>query len=143
MNLINIQNNLALALNHLLNYPLQALLKLTLILGTRNKCTHIKRINKLVLKILRHITMHNPLRKPLRNSRLTNARLTHKNRIVLGPAAEDLQHPANLLITAYHRIKFPLSGQIHQIHSIALQCPLLPVLLIVTVHFKPPFKIQQ
>ena len=88
---------------------LKALLKLTTVLSTRNKRTHIQSHYPLTNKRVRHIALNNHVRKLLNNRRLTNTRLTNKNRVVLRPAAKNLNHTLNLGITTHNRIEIAIA----------------------------------
>ena len=86
MNLVDEEDNLALRLYYAVDYALQSLLKLTLILGTSHEGTHVEGIDFLFLQVLRHITAHYTLCQSLSNSRLTCTRFAYQYRVVLGSA---------------------------------------------------------
>ena len=93
------EQNLAIAGNNLLHNTLQSLLKLSLILRTSNQRAHIERENQLRLQILGHVAIHHTVGDTLGNGGLSDTRLAHENRVILGSARENLQHTASLLIT--------------------------------------------
>ena len=51
----------------------------------------------------------------------THARLTYQNRVVLGPPRKNLQNPADLFVTADHRIEFAFAGLFVQVDRIFAQ----------------------
>ena len=108
VDLVDEEQDLALALHDLLHDGLQTLLELALVLRTGNQRTHVERVDHLRLQVLRDVAVDNPPCNALGDGRLADARLADQNRVVLRTAREDLQHPADLLVTADHRVE--LSG---------------------------------
>ena len=84
MNLINKEDNLAVGVGYLFDDALQTLLELTLVFGTGYQCTHIERIELLVLQVLWYIATYDTLGKTFYDGSLTCTRLTYQNRVVLG-----------------------------------------------------------
>ena len=126
MNLVDEEQNLPLGGNHLLHHGLQSLLKLALILRTRNERTHIKRINRLRADIFRHIPVDDTAGYSLGNGRLTDTRLTHQDGVVLRATRENLQDATNLLITPDNGVEFALSCLLIEVDGIlAERIPLL------------------
>ena len=109
MDLIDEEDDLAGAVYHILDHALEPFLKLTLILRTCYEGTHVEGIDLLVLEVLRNRPVHYLLGQALGNRRLAHTWLADEDRIVLGTSAQYLQHPADLLIPAYHRVQ--LSGR--------------------------------
>lgn len=52
---------------------------------------------------------------------LSNARLAYQTGIILGPAAQDLHDPLNLLLSSHHRIQFSLFCQGSEVPAVLLQ----------------------
>ena len=115
MNLINEQDYLSLTVDHILDYALKTFLELTLIFRTCYKCTHIKRIDQLVLQVLRNSAIYDFLCKTLCNSGLTYTWFTDQDRVILGPSAKYLKDTPYLFIPADHRVQFPRSRPLIQI----------------------------
>ena len=82
---------------------------------------HVERDQPAVLQALGHVARDDPLGQPLDDRRLAHAGLADQDRVVLGPPAEDLHHPADLGIAADHRVHLALAGQLDQVAAIALQ----------------------
>ena len=86
MNLVDKKDNLAVALSDFVDYGLQALLKLALVLGSGHQRTHVKRIYLLAFQVFGHVAAHYAVRQPLGYGGLAGAGLAHKHRVVLGTA---------------------------------------------------------
>ena len=59
---------------------------------------------RLSMQRLRHVAGDDALRQALGDGRLADARLADQGRVVLGPAAEDLDDPLDLLLAADDRV---------------------------------------
>src|ERR1700737_1500258 len=68
-----------------------------------------------------HITLRDPLSKPFGDGRLAYAGLTNQDRVVLGPAREDLDDAADLLLTTDDRVELALARQGGEIARVLLQ----------------------
>ena len=119
--LINEEDDLALALLDLIQDALQALLKLAAVLCTGHQRTHVQAEHGAVLQVLGHIAAHDPLGQALGDGGLANAGLTDQAGVVLGLTGQDADHIADLLITADHGVQLLLPGQIDQILTVFLQ----------------------
>ena len=82
MHLINKENNVALSLN-LFDKTLYSALKLTSELRTGNKRGEVEKLNFLIGKLCRNLTVGNSESQALSNSGFTDSRLTYKTGIVL------------------------------------------------------------
>ena len=122
MQLIDEQNNIALALFDLIEDSLQAFLKFAAVFCTCDERAHIQRENRLVFQRTRDIAAHNALCKSLGDGSLADTRLTDQNRIVLGFARQNPNHISDLIITADDRVHFFLSRALDQIRAVFFQC---------------------
>ena len=77
MDLIDEQDDLAIAVNDLLDNVLQTFLKLALVFGTGQQSTHVQAEHGLALQILRHIAVDDTLGQTLYDCGLTHTRLTY------------------------------------------------------------------
>ncbi|GBC78646.1 hypothetical protein HRbin08_02142 [bacterium HR08] len=118
---VNEEDDLALRLLDLAEHGLQALLEFAPVFRPRDERAHVQLNDALVLQPLGDIAPHDPLREPLDDGRLADARLPDQHRIVLRPTREDLHHAPDLLIAPDDRIQLPLSGEFGQIAPIALE----------------------
>ena len=100
---------------------LQAFLELTPIFRAGNQRAHVERKKLLVLERFRHIAIDDAQRKALGNRSLADPWFTNQNRVVLGTARQDLNGPADFLVTADHRVEFTFPGNLGQIPSEFLQ----------------------
>ena len=134
MNLIDKENNLTISLVDFTNHTLQTFLELAFILGACNQGTHIQAVNSFTLQVLGNIATHNPVGQTFGNGCLAHARFAYQNRIVLGTAAQNLQHTANLLVTSYHGVQLTSLSQLVQVLGILVQ-GIVAVLSALTAHF--------
>ena len=118
MDLVDEENDVAVAVGHLLDDALQTLLKLAFIFGSCNQGTHVERVELLVLKVLRHVAPHYALGETFNDGCLACARLANEDRVVLCAARQDLQNAANLLITANHRVELALACFLNEVLGI-------------------------
>ena len=75
----------------------------------------VERDDPLVAERLGHVAPDDPLGEALDDRRLADARLADQDRVVLGPPAQDLDHPPDLVVAADHRVELArprLGGQV-------------------------------
>ena len=75
----------------------------------------------LFFKPFGHVLAHDPLRQPFDDGGLADAGLADQHRIVLGAAREHLDHAADLLVAADHRIELALAGQLGQVAAVSFE----------------------
>ncbi len=121
VNLVDKEDNPAVALGNLVDNALQALLKLALVFCTGNQRTHIQRVQLLVFQVLRHVAAHDTLSQALHDSRLTGTRFANQYRVVLRTSRQNLKHAANLLITSDNRVELALASLLHQVLGILVK----------------------
>ena len=119
--LVDEQNDAALALADLLQNGFEALLKLAAVLGAGDQRAHIQREDRFVLQSLGHIPAHDPLGQTFGDGGFANARLADQDGVVLGLAREDADHIADLAVTADDGIGLIVPGALHQIGAVFLQ----------------------
>ena len=81
--LVDEQDDAAVAGLDVVQHRLEALFKLAAELRARDQRAHVEGEDRLVLEAVRHVAAHNALRKALGDSRLADARLADEHRIVL------------------------------------------------------------
>ena len=121
MNLVDEEDDAAFRLGHLVDDALQTFLELTLVLGTSHQCTHVERIELLVLQVLGHIATNDTTCKPFDDGGLTRTGFANQNRIVLGTTTQDLEQTTNLVITANDGVELTLAGKVDEVLGILLQ----------------------
>ena len=119
--LVDEEDNLAVSLVDLADNALQPLLELAFILGACNQRAHVQTVDGLALQVLGHVAAHNAVRQALGYGRFTHTGLADEDGVVLGPAAEDLQHAAYLLVTSYHGVQLASLRQLVQVLGILVQ----------------------
>ena len=76
---------------------------------------------RLCLRPFGHLPVDDPLGQALDDRGLADSGFSDQHRIVLGPALQDLDRPADLLVAADHGIELALLGSLGQIDGKALQ----------------------
>ena len=95
----------------LLQHGLQALLELAAVLGAGEQRRHVEREHALALQRLGHFVVDDALREAFDDRGLAHARLADQHRVVLGAALQDLDHAADLVVAADHRVELALRGR--------------------------------
>ena len=121
MQLINEEDDLALALLYLVQNALQALLELAAVLCTGHQSAHVQAEHDAVLQVLGHIAPDDTLGQTLGDGRLADARLTDEAGVVLGLTGQDADDVPDLLIAADDGVQLLLAGQIDQILTVLLE----------------------
>ena len=121
VNLIDEEDDFALALDYLVDYRFESFLKLTFVFGTGDKGTHVEREDLFALQVFGHIATHDTVSQPLGDSRFTGTRFTYQDRVVFGTPAQDLQHPTYLVVTPDNRVEFAAAGTLGQVDGIFAQ----------------------
>ncbi|MNI42559.1 hypothetical protein D3C73_968580 [compost metagenome] len=115
------QNDLPFLLRQFVQQRLEPLFELTAILGTGNQRPHVQGQQALALEAVRHFTVDNALGQAFGDGGFTDARLTDQHRVVLGTALQDLDGPANFVVTADHRIELAVFGALGQVDGVLVQ----------------------
>ena len=92
-------------------HGLEPLLELAAVLRPGEQRADVERPHAPVLEALGHVAGDDALREPLGDRGLPHSGLADQHRVVLRPAREDLDHAADLLVAADHRVELAgLSG---------------------------------
>ena len=105
----------ALAGLDLLEHRLEPLLELAAVLRARDERAEVERPHALALQPFGDVAGDDALREPFDDRRLADARLADQHGVVLRAPREHLDHAANLLVAADHRIELAalrLLGQV-------------------------------
>ena len=121
MHFINEENNAAFRCSDFTQNSFEALLKFAAEFCSSNQRAHIESQELLVLEAFRHIAIDDTECEPLDNGSLTNTGFSDENRIVFGPARENLNRPTDFFIAANDRIKLTVPCCFGQIARIFLQ----------------------
>src|SRR5205823_1303860 len=109
------EHNSVRIIDQLLHDRLQAFFKLSAVLGARNNQGKVEHQDAFVGKERRHFSIDDTLREPFDDRRFSYARIADQNRIVLRPAAEDLNYSINLRIAAHKRVQNPVHRGLREI----------------------------
>ncbi len=120
--LVDEGDHLALGLADLVEDRLEAVLELAAELGTGDHRAEVEGDDALVAQGLGHVTGDDPLGQPLDDGGLADTRLADQHRVVLGAPRQHLHHPADLVVTADHRVELALAGLRGEVTAEALQC---------------------
>ena len=91
--LVDEQDDLALALLDLLDDALEPLLELAPVLGARHQGAHVQGHEAHALEVLGHVALGDALGQALHDGGLAHARLADQHRVVLGAPAQHLHAP--------------------------------------------------
>ena len=114
MHLVDKQDDVV-GFGRLLDHVLEALLKLTAILGTRNEARQVERPDVLVHKVLGHVAGSDLLCQALDDGRLAHAGVTQDKRVVLGAARKNLHHALDFLFAANHGIELGVARLLREV----------------------------
>ena len=119
--LVDEQDDLAVAVLDLLQDGLEALLELATELGARDQRPEVERHDALALETFRHVAADDPLGEALGDGGLADARLADEHGVVLGAPAEDLDDAPDLLVTADDRIELARAGLGREVAAVLLE----------------------
>ena len=125
VHLVDEGDDLAFGIGDLLEDRLEALLELAAVLGAGHHGADVQGHDPLVLEALGHVAGDDALGQPLGDGRLAHARLADEDGVVLRPAAEHLDHAADLVVTPDDRVELAPAGQLGEVAAEALQCLVL------------------
>ena len=77
VDLVDEEDDLPVALRHLVDDGFQPFLELTFVFGTGDEGTHVQRVELLVLQVLRHVAPQDAVGQPFDDGRLTCSRFTY------------------------------------------------------------------
>ena len=103
------------ALLDLLHDLLQPLLELAAVLRAGDEGGEVERVDLLALEDLGHLVRGDPLREPLDDGGLADARLADEDGVVLLAAREDLHDPLDLRLAADDRVELALLGLLREV----------------------------
>jgi hypothetical protein len=112
-----------------LQHRLEALLEVAAILGARQQCPHIQRVNARAFEDFRHIFFNNAPRQAFGDRRLADTGLAHQQRIVLAAAAQRLNDALQFKVASDERIDLAGQSLRIEIQRVALQRAIITGLL--------------
>ena len=108
--LVDEQEDSALARLDLVQHGLEPFLELAPVLGPGDQGAHVEGEDRLVAQPLGHVAADDPLGQALDDGGLADPRVADQDRVVLGLAGQDLDHPADLGVAADHRVELAGAG---------------------------------
>ena len=105
----------------LLEHGLEPLLELAAVLRAGDQGADVERDHAAVAQRLGDVAVDDPLGETLDDRRLADPGLADQDGVVLRPAREHLDHPADLLVAADHRIELVLTRVGRQVAAELLQ----------------------
>ena len=131
------QDDPSLGFAHFAEHRLEAVFKLTAVLGSRDQGPHVEGDHDLVLQILRDIAQHNPVGQAFDNRGFPHARLADEDRVVLPAAGKNLDDPADFGVATDDRVNLPQAGHLDQVAAV-LQQGLVLLFGVLVGHLLPP-----
>ncbi len=101
----------------LLDDLLESLLELAAVLGAGHEGADVEREDSLVQECLRDVPADDAMGQALRDGRLADTRLADERRVVLGPAAQDLDDALDFLLASDDRIELAEAGRFGQVDA--------------------------
>ncbi len=115
------QDDAPFLLAQFIEHALEALLEFTAELGAGDQGTHVQRQQALVLEAVGYLTIDDALGQALGDGGLADAGFADQHRIVLGPALQDLDGAADLVVPADHRVELAVLGALGEIDGELVQ----------------------
>ena len=122
MQFVNEHDDLPGTVSHSLQHFLQSLFKLAAVFSAGHQGSQIQRIQSFILQAFGYIACHDTTGQSFHNGSLADTGLADEHRIILLPAAQDLNGPADLIVTADNRIQLALPGPGGQVLPELFQC---------------------
>ncbi len=119
--LVDEEDDLSVGLGDLVNYRLEALLELTAELRPRHQRAEVELEDALVFEGIGHVAADHPLGEPLDDGRLSHARITDEDGVVLGASGEHLHDAADLLVTADDRVELVAAGETGEVAAVLVE----------------------
>jgi hypothetical protein len=113
--LVDEEDDLALRVLDLAEDGLQPLLELAAVLGAGEESADVEGPDALALETLGDVPGNDPLREPLRDRRLPHTGVADQDGVVLRATREHLDHAADLLVAADHRVELAALGKLGEV----------------------------
>ena len=109
------EQNDVLGATHLVHHCLDALFKLSAVLGAGNHAGQVKHHQALVKQKIRDLLRQDALRKTFNDGSLADASFAQQHGVVLGATAENLNQTLNFRLTPDDRVKLAALGKLSEI----------------------------
>ena len=114
VDLVDEQHDVA-ARADLLEDLLQPLLEVAAVTAAGDERAEVERVELLARQRLGHVVGDDALRQALDNGGLAHAGLADQDRVVLGPARQDLHDAFDLFMTSDDRVELAVTGELRQV----------------------------
>ncbi len=115
MQLVDKQDDAAVALFDFVQDGLEPFLKFAAVLRPGNQAAHVQGEDRAVLQGIRHVAPDDAQGQPFGDGRFAHAGLADQDRVVLGLPGEDADHVPDLPVAADDGVQLVLSGPLHQV----------------------------
>ena len=119
--LVEEDDDAALAVGDLLEDGLEPVLELAAVLGAGDQRADVERDHAPVAQRVGDVAGDDPLCQPLDDRGLADARLADQDGVVLGAAREHLDHAPDLVVAPDDRVELPLLGGLGQVAPVGLE----------------------
>ncbi len=102
-------------------HRLEALLEVAAVLGAGDQRAEVERVDRAARQHLGHAALDDQPRQALDQRGLADAGLADVQRVVLAPAAQDLDRALDLELAADQRVDLALAGQLVQVRGVLLE----------------------
>ena len=119
--LVEEEDDAALAVGDLLEDGLEPVLELAAVLGAGDQRADVERDHAPVAQRVGDVARHDPLGEALDDGGLADAGLADQDRVVLGAPREDLDHAPDLVVAADHRVELALLGRGGEVAPVGLE----------------------
>ena len=99
----------------------EAFLEFAAELGAGHERAHIERDHAAILEALRHVGLDDAESEPFGDGGFADAGFADEHGVVLGAARQDLDHAANFLVAADHRVDLALAGALDEVDAVFFQ----------------------
>ena len=118
VDLVDEEDDLAVAVHDFLDHALQPLLEFALVLGACDQRAHVQGEDLAALEVLGHLPVHDLGGDAFRDGGLADTRFADQDRVVLGPPAQDLQHATDFLVAADDRVELSFGRGLVEVHGV-------------------------
>ncbi len=114
VDLVDEQDRVGLLLQ-LLQHALQALLEVAAVLGAGEQRAHVERVDGRIGQDLGHVALGDAPGQAFGDGGLADAGLADQQRVVLAPAAQDLDHALDFVLAADQRVDLAVARELVQV----------------------------
>ena len=121
MDLVDEQDDAAFLLGQVGEHALETVLELAAILRAGDHAAEIEHEHTLVAQRFGHLAVDDALCQAFHDRGLAHTGVAHEGGVVLGPAREHLNHAADFLVAADHRVELALFGTLGEVDGVLVE----------------------